>query len=222
MGAGMAGVEMAAEISGEIRDAISDIVSGDMPPPPRHPAPTAVQKAISEGYTPRQASQSDIPALIDREEKSVPINLNDHDETVYRLRKLEANDIELGRGIGDVGNKMVVGFTELKAEVGKLVAISELAEERAARKETAETNRVIAETRLAEARLQAEMKLAETRATQTGALEQERLKVQVQVDSNQTQTKIARMSTWQKIAIAAISVAGTALTAWVTHALSVK
>ncbi len=99
---------------------------------PRRPAPTAVQRAIREGYG-RSGTATGVPREIEEDEPSIPANLTHDAAVVYRLQRLEANDIELAHGLGDVRKDVIVMSTELKA----LVAFAAKADEREERADQA-------------------------------------------------------------------------------------
>jgi hypothetical protein len=103
-------------------------------PPRKHPAPTAVQRAIQEGYQARAVTigGSVVVSEID-DEPSVPHDLPHHDAIVYRLQKLEANDVELARGLGDVRTTVAV----VEQRMDSLVEYAAKADARAERADQA-------------------------------------------------------------------------------------
>jgi hypothetical protein len=90
-------------------------------PPPRSTNPTAVQRAIEEGYKPRAATEAGIPRAVDPvEELSVPIEVSSKGplwEVIYRLQDLKGNDVELGRAIGSSHQELVRIIGEVREDL---------------------------------------------------------------------------------------------------------
>ena len=210
-----------------------DMLEGDMssvPKGPRsRPIPTAVMQAIQEGYPlghpgmiPGNPTMLGIAAAAPQseidDEKSVPTDLKPHDEVVYRIRKLEAGHVEIGRAIGQLSSDVRTGFAELTGEMnerlGSLVTFADLAEKRASAKELAESNAraAIAAAEIAAKATQETAVVNATAAASAARVESERART-IESGHNADITK-ARLSSREKIQLAIIGLISTALAAY--------
>jgi len=115
-------------------------------PPYRRPLPTAVQRAMQEGFgkkpepsepTGRAPTENGaIPRAVDVDDEdssAVLVGMSHHDGLIYRLDQLKANDIELARGLGAVQRDVTV----TSARLGELVGFASKADDREERREFA-------------------------------------------------------------------------------------
>lgn len=188
-------------------DMLSDEMSSVPKGPRSRPIPTAVMQAIQEGYPlghPTTVGVAAAPTNVIDDEKSVPTDLKPHDEVVYRIRKLEAGHVELGRAIGQVSSDVRTGFAELAGEMKSLVTFADLAEKRAVAKETAEAN---ARATIAAAEINAAA--AASAAASAARVEGDRART-IESGHNVEITK-RRISYREKIQLAIIGLVSTAL-----------
>lgn len=192
---------------------IGAMLDGEVSPPRQRntPLPTAVRRAIEEGYP---LAGSPVARAIDPDtEDSVPVDMKGHDEIVYRIRKLDAGHIELGRAIGQIAADVRSGFAELESGINghlsQLITYADLAEKRAQARDTAETQ---ARTALlaAEAQARATIAAAEiaAQATRTNAAATEAA-ARATTSGHNVEIVKAKLSYREKIGLAIISVIAT-------------
>ncbi len=190
-------------------------------PPRQRPAPTAVQLAIREGYAPRAGTDGGVggvPHQVDDHEPSVPVDMTHHEAQVYRLQRLEANDVEIARELGGVRIEFTRGLGEVRLEVsemggdikalnGELRALVDFARKANEREERIELANVEAERADRAAAKAAEAQLA-TAALAVKAAEATAAASDRQLDNN---FKVARLTSREKLLLAFFGLVGTVI-----------